>query len=101
MEKGSRRIKTGNKNDQPYSMNTEIWFSDFFWPFFSNYSYEEIMSLTLDVLINNFSTNDLSSQIDIPEKLLDSFGNECRKAGLINEAGIFDNPYKLVHFFCS
>lgn len=101
MEKGLRRIPQQKKSQKAYSDNTEIWLSDFFWPFFANYSYEEIMNLVLDVLVAKSETVDLISQVEIPDKLLEEFGAACRKAGLLDENGNFDDPYKLVKFFCS
>lgn len=100
MDRGYRHIKREQKSKRAHSENTEVWFSDFFWPFFTNYSYEEIMRCVLDVLINRYKSNDLAIHIKVPEKLLDSFRDCCNKAGLINEGGVFNDPYKLVRFFC-
>jgi hypothetical protein len=36
MEKRLRNIKAGRHNKTPYSTNTEVWNSDFFWPFFAS-----------------------------------------------------------------
>jgi hypothetical protein len=80
--------------------NAEVWLSDFFWPFFANYSYEEIMTAFLEVLIKEYSPDQLSTQIEIPDELLEAFGDCCRKAKLIDERGYFRDPYKLVSFFC-
>jgi hypothetical protein len=41
----------------PYSFNTEIWLSDFFWQFFSNVSYEHIIKAVLEVLISENTTS--------------------------------------------
>jgi hypothetical protein len=100
MDRGIRYIKVEKKTGKPHSFNTEIWLSDFFWPFFANYSYEEIMTAFLEVLIKEYSSDQLSTQIDIPDELLEAFGDCCRKAKLIDEQGYFHNPYKLVSFFC-
>lgn len=54
----------------------------------------------LDVLVSSYSTEDLPTQVDVPEQLLDSFGASCRAAELVDEAGYFNDPYKLVSFFC-
>lgn len=98
MEKGKRNIRNEAKTGMPYSFNTEVWLSDFFWPFFSNFSYEKIIKAVLSVLIDE---NTLSSlNIEVPEDLISSFGNECRKYGIIDEKGIFNDPYKLVDLFC-
>lgn len=100
MDRGTRYIKYERKTKIPYSSNTEVWLSDYFWPFFANYSYEEIMTLVLDVLVSSYAADELPSQTDVPENLLESFGASCRNAGLVDEAGIFHDPYKLVKFFC-
>ena len=74
--------------------------ADFLWPFFANYSYEEIMTFVLDVLLKISAGEELSTQMKMPEEVLDHFGKLCRDAGLVDAAGYFDNPYKLVKFFC-
>jgi len=99
MDRGSRLIKTDQKTKMPHSVNTEVWMADFFWPFFSNYSYEEIMSFVLDTLIHSKSPQK-QEQIDIPELLVETFGECCKKHQLINQDGLFYDPYKLVQFFC-
>ena len=83
-----------------HSVNTVVLVCDYFWPFFANYSYEEIMTLVLDVLVSSYAADELLSQTDVPEHLLESFGESCRQGGLVDEKGIFDDPYKLVRFFC-
>ncbi|GIK58221.1 MAG: hypothetical protein HND44_11140 [Chloroflexi bacterium] len=100
MDKGQRHIKMEQRTKRPYSHNTEVWLSDFLWPFFANYTYEEIMTLVLDVLIEMQAQADLFSEIEVPETVLESFGAACREKGLIDEAGIFHDPHKLVCFFC-
>lgn len=99
MERGQRVIRRVSKTKQPYSVNTEIWLSDFFWPFFTNYSYEEIMSAVLDVLLDTSQPTPLSTELEIPEDVLESFGRQCKKAGLIDGNGVFNDPYKLVKLF--
>jgi len=42
----------------------------------------------------------LSAEIDMPQEVLEAFGEECAKAGLVSADGIFNDPYKLVAFFC-
>jgi hypothetical protein len=96
MDRGSRYIKHERKTEKPHSMNTEIWMSDYFWPFFANYSYEEIMTAMLEVLIKTDKTDGLLSQIEVPVKLLQSFGECCKKADLLDKDGRFNDPYKLV-----
>jgi hypothetical protein len=99
MEKGLRNIKNEAKSKIPYSFNTEIWMSDFFWPFFSNYKYDEIVINVLDVLIEEGETSLLD--IEIPKELIDSFGNVCDHLGLLDTQGKFNDPYKLVDIFCN
>jgi len=98
MEKGLRTIRNEGKTGMPYSFNTEIWLSDFFWQFFSNISYEHIIKAVLEVLISENTTSSLN--IEIPEYLISSFGIECKKYGVINSDGIFNDPHKLVDLFC-
>jgi hypothetical protein len=97
MEKGLRSIKNEQKSGSPYSINTEIWLSDFFWPFFSTYSYEQIIKNVLDVLLEK---NVIILDIEIPEELIESFGAECNKLDLLDDQGHFNDPYKLVNLFC-
>ncbi|MEP7128390.1 MAG: hypothetical protein ABI729_05960 [Chitinophagales bacterium] len=98
MEKGSRIRKNEAKSKTPYSWNTEVWLSDFFWPFFSNYSYEEIIKNVLEVLISEGNAKDLNWEI--PKGLIDSFGEACRKYSLVDEIGNFNDPFRLVNLFC-
>lgn len=100
MDRGSRYIKREQKSKVAHSINTEVWLSDYFWPFFTNHSYEEIMTLVLDVLVSSYSADEPPTQIDVPDDLLDSFGEACRAANLVDESGNFNDPYKLVNFFC-
>jgi hypothetical protein len=97
VERGTRLMK-GNKSGVPFSYNTELWFADYFWPFFSNYSYEEIAKLVLDVLIAS-KTRHTNSE-DVPQELLDSFQKCCEENNLLDEKSCFVDPYKLVEFFC-
>lgn len=101
MDKGQRYIKVKQKTKQPHSFNTELWLSDFLWPFFANYTYEEIMTFVLNTLLDSVETEQLSTQVEIPEEILETFGKFCRKAGLTDNQGYFNNPHKLVKFFCS
>lgn len=100
MDRGFRRILREQKTKNPHSVNTEVWLSDFFWPFFANYSYEEIMNAVLDVLIESQAEEELPTQVEIPDVLLDTFGEACIEAKLVDELGKFNDPHKLVQFFC-
>jgi hypothetical protein len=98
MESGGRSVKR-TKDKSLRSPNTELWASDYFWPFFANYSYEEIMQTVLRVLIENPDTEKIS--IGIPLEILDVFESCCREADLVDAMGNFDDPSKLVSFFCN
>ncbi|MBI5643334.1 MAG: hypothetical protein HY954_07650 [Deltaproteobacteria bacterium] len=100
MDRGSRYIKREQKTGRAHSENTEVWLSDFFWPFFTNYSYEEIMMQMLNTLIRSNKPEALAVHVEVPQRLVDSFGEACRDAGLIDESGKFNDPRKLVQFFC-
>lgn len=99
IEKGQRNIKKSNKSKQPYSMNTEHWMADFFWPFFSNKSFDEIAKAVFIVLK---SKNRKAKDKDefVPKDVIDSFGAECSKYGLVNVDGIFHDEDRLVEFLC-
>ena len=100
MDRGMRRIPR-SREKKAYSDNTEIWLSDFFWPFFSAYSYNEIMTAMLQVLVKAVDASEvLPTQVNVPDKVLTHFGEECKTAALMDEFGHFDNPFKLVDFFC-
>lgn len=99
MDRGKRYIKRTQKTKAAHSVNTEVWMSDYFWPFFANYSYEEIMTLMLDVLMKTAESSEFPSQIEIPNEVLDVFGLFCKQHKLVNEGGIFNDPYRLVRFF--
>lgn len=99
MDKGLRIIKNEQKTKTPYSHNTEVWLSDFFWPFFSNYPYEEIMKAVLTVLLEKAAL--VGAALNIPKELLDSFGDCCKEYGLIDGRGVFCDSYKLVSLFCA
>ncbi len=98
MDKGLRNIRNEGKTGMPYSINTEVWLSDFFWPFFSNCTYEKLIKSVLKVLIEEGGKS--SIDIEIPKELLISFGNECKSYGLLDENGNFNDPNKLVDLFC-
>ncbi len=51
IDKGKRQIRRIGKTKAPYSVNTEVWLSDFFWPFFANYTYVEIAKAVFEVLM--------------------------------------------------
>lgn len=98
MDKGLRNIKNEQKTGRPYSSNTEVWLSDYFWPFFSNCSYDDVIKAVLQVLIEDGGVSSLD--IKIPEELITSFGKECKNFGLLDKEGNFNDPEKLVDLFC-
>lgn len=98
IESGGRSVKR-TKDHSLRSPNTELWASDFFWPFFANYSYEQIMLAVLQVLMTNPQAEKVP--LDVPPEIINTFEENCKGAGLIDEHGIFNDPAKLVTFFCS
>jgi hypothetical protein len=99
IERGERRIRGSGKTKKPFSVNTELWLADFFWPFFTNYTYEDIAKAVLEVLISQ-DKPELSSDLEMPEELLASFEDCCREHDLLDEEGKFNDAFKLVEFFC-
>jgi hypothetical protein len=65
IEKGQRSIKRNAKSKAAYSVNTEVWLSDFFWPFFANYSYSEIAKAVLDLIFHSNSRNTVEKRSTI------------------------------------
>ena len=100
MEKGQRRIKVIGKTKSPHSFNTEVWLSDFFWPFFANYSYEEIISAVLHTLMEAGPPDPAIASVSLPEELLESFGRNCEEYHLLDSEGRFNDVEKLVQLFC-
>lgn len=98
MEQGGRLVKANASTKQPYSYNTEIWKSDFFWPFFTNCSYEMIMTAVLDILISTDQNKNLD--LTIPVALIESFGGCCMEHNLLDEYGCFNDPHRLLQCFC-
>jgi hypothetical protein len=97
MESGLRIIRREQKSHVPYSPNTEVWMSDFFWPFFANYTYPEIIRAVLSTLIETQRPD--PSDIDIPDALFDSFGAVAHRHGLLDEKGNFHDAYALLKLF--
>jgi hypothetical protein len=101
IDRGDRSNIISRKTKRAYSENAEVWLADFFWPFFSNYSYEEIMTAVLEVLVNDdHAAENLVEKIEAPPKVLDGFGQACQDAGLLDADGMFSDPLTLVRFFC-
>ena len=74
--------------------------SDYFWPFFTNHSYEEIILAVLHTL-NETQTPDLATaNVAIPQELKDSFGQHCKEYKLLDEEGRFNDADRLVGVFC-
>lgn len=100
IEKGLRNIRHEQSTGIAYSPNTEVWLSDFFWRFFTNYAYEEIMLAVLEVFIELYEKDNLAVGIFIPDRLLNTFGDACFAKGLLDNEGYFDNRHRLVQYFC-
>jgi hypothetical protein len=98
MQKGHRIVKMDAKSKQAFSNNTEIWQSDFFWPFFTNFKYNDIIKSVLEVLIDVGEESEID--IDLPASMIESFGENCKDYGLLDNEGIFNNSFKLVDLFC-
>lgn len=98
MDKGLRKIKCSARTKHPHSNNTEVWLSDYFWPFFANYSYEEIITAVLDVLLEIGKQDEF--EIDLPETLVEEFGNRCKEYDLLGRDGGFNDAHKLIALFC-
>src|SRR5215213_3151108 len=77
IDKGQRQIRRIGKTKVPHSVNTEVWLSDFFWPFFANYTYAEIAKAVFEVLVETGRKGQPLVTL-IPDELIDSFGDECR-----------------------
>ena len=99
IEKGQRLIKAKGKSKSPHSFNT-VWLSDFFWPFFSNFSYSQIAKAVLQVLMQEAADGRPAPLTLIPDTLMYAFGEECTKRGLLDSDGNFSDPEKLIDVFC-
>jgi hypothetical protein len=66
--------------------------------FFTNLSYDEIVKAVLAVLLAVGEKQ--ATNLQIPEKLIAAFGENCRLYQLVDEKGHFHDPYRLVDFFC-
>ena len=100
MEKGQRRIKRIGRTKNPRSFNTEVWLSDYFWPFFANFSYEEIVSAVLHTLMDAGPPDPATESISLPSELLEVFGQHCRRHNLLDSEGRFNDADRLVKLFC-
>lgn len=100
IERGERYIKRRKKTNQVYSVNTEIWLADYFWPFFTNFTYQDIVSAVLQILLDIQKHKSLSEP-EPPIELIESFGECCAYYGLVDENGCFFDAFRLADFFCS
>lgn len=100
MEHGIRMIKRQQKTKEPYSVNTEVWQSDFFWPFFTNFSYMEVIEAVVstleDIEREGITKVDYSN---VPPSLIESFGKSCDQFGLLDDEGNFDDAHRLARLF--
>ena len=90
-------MESGNRKGSKHSPNTEVWLSDFFWPFFSNYTYREVVNEVLETLEEK-GNKTLEDSI-VPKEMIDSFGNLCKKFDLLDNNGRFSDARKLVDLF--
>ena len=95
IDKGQRQIRKSGKTKVPHSVNTEVWLSDFFWPFFANYTYAEIAKAVFEVLMETGRKGEQLVTM-IPDALIDSFGEECRARVLLDDEGKFNDPLRLI-----
>lgn len=100
MDRGTRTIRRNNEGNA-HSVNTEVWLSDYFWPFFTNYSYEEIMTLVLEVLEELNETGEIATDVEAPTELMEAFGLACQNANLLDDKGCFADARRIVSFICS
>ena len=98
MQRGLRNIKNEQKTNTPYSNNTEVWLSDFFWPFFANYKYDEVVKIVLEALMETTKPDTLN--VVVPDAVLDAFGDACKSYDLLDEQGRFNDAHKLIDLFC-
>ena len=98
MDRGSRLIKSEQKTKNPYSVNTEVWLSDYFWPFFSNYTYQEIIHEVVAALQEDHAPKKQDFGA-VPSQLIQSFAEECQKYQLVDTAGKFNDAHKLADLF--
>jgi hypothetical protein len=101
IDKGQRQIRRMGKTKTPHSVNTEVWLSDFFWPFFANYTYAEIAKAVFEVLKETSQQGQQQLVTLIPDELIESFGNECRKRELLDGEGKFNDAVRLIDVFCN
>lgn len=99
MEHGTRNIKNEQKTKRPYSVNTEVWLSDYFWPFFTNYSYLEVISEVVSTL-QAIGKQRLTTEANtIPDQLVESFGQVCKDYKLVDDDGKFTDAQQLAELF--
>lgn len=100
MEHGLRIIKKKQKSKEPHSVNTEVWMSDFFWPFFTNFSYMEVIEAVVDALGSVEREGKVRLDYsNIPPSLVESFGQSCDNLGLLDAEGNFFNAHRLARLF--
>jgi hypothetical protein len=57
------------------------------------------MTAVLDVLMEAYDADELPTELAIPDEILEGFGQHCHEKDLVDESGLFNNPYQLVKFF--
>ena len=102
IDKGQRQIRRIGKTKAPYSVNTEVWLSDFFWPFFANYTYAEIAKAVFEVLMETGRQGQQPLATLIPDELIDSFGDGMpRRAACSTRRGGSMMRSRLIDVFCN
>ena len=100
MEHGLRSIKRQQSTGAPYSVNTEVWLSDYFWPFFTNYSYLEIISEVVRTLQEVKGSQRLDVNTNpILNQLFESFKDSCNSCKLLDDDGQFKDSQLLAELF--
>ena len=94
MQQGKRKFRMKKGTQTPYSYNTELWSSNFLWPFFSGYTFEEITKEIYRVLRETGEAGSFGLQA--PPEVLEMFGEYCRANGLLDEAGRFSDAGILI-----
>ena len=97
MEKGPRRIKVIGRT-KPHTLSTQN-LSDFFWPFFANYSYEEIVSEVLHTLRRPARPTLRLQASHCLKSCWKPLANVGRYS-LLDSDGRFNDADRLVQLFC-
>lgn len=78
-----------------HSANIEYWPANFFWPFISGYTYEEIMNM-VTARLSTIKKIDLK----VPVEIIEEFGELCAKNKIVNSQGNFDSKEAIIKWLC-